>query len=149
MAVEDWLISESKKKLKSTNLKRPIYFFLGDFADGRDLSRPQSIIMPLEAFAPDTLTFTYPDSMASLAIAAQEDHQSHRKAYHGQLFTLQEIKDVVARFGMPGERWKSDPTMRYDKFVEVQVWDDGPIRRLLPAATRDALLDRRTCDGAV
>ncbi|ESX92351.1 hypothetical protein X754_21150 [Mesorhizobium sp. LNJC403B00] len=32
---------------------------------------------------------------------------------------------------MPGERWKTDPTMKYDKFIEVQVWDDRPINERL------------------
>lgn len=135
MAVEDWLICESRKKLGSTRLERPIYFFLGDvsegFADGRDQSRPRSFVIPLSAFSPDTLTFTYPDSMASLPIGTRDDHPSYRKAYHGHVFTLHEIKDVVAMFGMPGARWMTDPSMRYDKFIEVQVWDDRPIKRLL------------------
>ena len=130
LATEDWLIAERKKKLGSTYLDRPIYCFLGDFADGRDLSRPQSLVMPLMALSPGVLTFTYPDSMASLPIATRPDHIAERKEYHGQVFTLDEIVDVVARFGMPGDRWKTDPLMRYDKFIEVQVWDDRPIRQL-------------------
>lgn len=130
LAVENWLISESKKRLGSISLERPIYFFLGDFADGQDPTR-RSLVMPLAAFSPDMLTFTYPDSMASLPIATRDDHLPHRKEYHGRVFTLGEIKDVVARFGMPGDRWKTDPSMRYDRFIEVQVWNDAPIKRFL------------------
>ncbi len=89
--------------------------------------------MPLAAFSPDVLTFTYPDSMASLPIARQDDHVAHRKDYHGQVFTLCEITAVVARFGMPGDRWKTDPSMQYDRFIEVQVWDDRPIKRSMDA----------------
>ena len=133
LAVEDWLICESKRKLGSTSLVRPIYFFLGDFADGRDRSRPQSFVIPLAAFSPDMITFTYPDSMASLPIAKRDDQLLHRKEYHGQVFTLHEIKDVVAKFGLPGDRWMTDPSMRYDRFIEVQVWDDRPIKRVLKA----------------
>jgi hypothetical protein len=131
LAVEDWLMSESKKRLGSTSLERPIYFFLGDYADGHDRSRPQSFIIPLAEFSADMLTFTYPDSMASLPIATRDDHLPHRKEYHGRVFTLPEINDVVAKFGMPGDRWKTDPSMRYDRFIEVQVWNDGPIKRFL------------------
>ena len=133
IAVEDWLIAERKKKLGNTVLNRPVYFFLGNFADGNDPSRPASLVMPLDAFRTDTLTFTYPDSMASLPIATRDDHTFHRKSYHGQVFTLPEIKGVVSKFGLPGNRWKSDLTMEYDKFIEVQVWDDGPIKRVLAA----------------
>jgi hypothetical protein len=131
IAVEDWLICERRKKLGDTRLERPIYFFLGDFADGKDPSRPASLVMPLAAFAPETLTFTYPDSMASLPIATRDEHAFHRKDYHGQVFTLSEIERVVARFGLPEEQWKTDPTRTYDRFIEVQVWDDRPIERYL------------------
>ena len=131
VVVEDWLITERRKKLGKTPLNRPVYFFLGNFADGDDPSRPASLIMPLSAFRADRLTFTYPDSMASLPIATRDYHLPHRKAYHGQVFTLAEIKAVVGQFGMPATRWKNDPAMMYDRFIEVQVWDDQPIRHWL------------------
>ena len=69
--------------------------------------------------------------MASLPIATRDDHLVHRKDYHGRVFTLHEIKDVVARFEMPGDRWQADASMRYDRFIEVQVWDDEPIKLFL------------------
>ena len=131
IAVEDWLTAERYKKLGATVLNRPIYFFLGNFADGEDPSRPASLIMPLDAFQPEALTFTYPDSMASLPIATHEHHLFHRKPYHGRVFTLPEIKDVVSQFGLPGAHWKTDTTMQYDKFIEVQVWDNRPIKSFL------------------
>ena len=127
LATEDWLIAERNTKLGETALSRPIYFFLGNFADGKDPSRPASLVMPLSAFACDMLTFTYPDSMASLPIATRDCHRSQRKPYHGQVFALPEIREVISKYGLPGERWKTDPTMKYDKFIEVQVWDDKPI----------------------
>ena len=67
-AVENWLIAECRRKLGPTHLQRPRYFFLGNFADGRDRSRPESLVIPLAAFSPDTIAFTYPDNMASLAL---------------------------------------------------------------------------------
>jgi hypothetical protein len=132
LVTEEWLIGERSRKLGSTRLQRPIYFFLGDFADGRDRSRPCSLVIPLSVFSPDVLTFTYPDSMASLPIASRDDLIDHRQEYHGRVFTLQEIRDVVEKFGMPGERWKiDDPLRRLDRFIEVQVWDERPISLFL------------------
>ncbi|ESY10540.1 hypothetical protein NKI46_09045 [Mesorhizobium sp. M0615] len=128
---EEWLIRERRRLLGPTKLERPVYFFLGDFADGKDPSRPSRLVMRLREFPPETLTFTYPDSMASLPIATRDDLRPQRKRYHGQVFTLGEIEAVVAEFGMPGERWKTDPTMKYDKFIEVQVWDDRLINERL------------------
>ena len=130
-AVESWLIRESKKKVNAITLSRPIYFFLGDFADGKDSSRPQSCVIPLHYFPQDVLTFTYPDSMASLPIALEDKHLPHRREYHGQVFTLEEIQAVVAEHGLPNDRWKHDPARQYDRFIEVQVWNDAPIKRFL------------------
>ena len=54
-----------------------------------------------------------------------------------KVFTLPEIAAVVARFGLPGDRWKppsdrwkTEESMCYDRFIEVQVWDDRPLRSL-------------------
>ncbi len=133
-ATERWLLSERKRKLGAPHLTHPVYFFLGDFSDGLDPARACSIAMPLAAFSPETVTFTYPDSMASLPIAMHDDHIAHRKSYHGQVFTLDEIEAVIAAFGLPGARWKTEPSMKHDRFVEVQVWDDRPIREFLKQA---------------
>lgn len=125
-ATEQWLRSERTRKLGPSRLNRPVYFFLGDFADGLDPSRPLSVRLALSAFSPDMLTFTYGDSMSSLPIATRLEHVAIRKAYHGQVFTLDEIKNVVAAFGMPDKHAPSP-----DRFIEVQIWDDEPIRRLV------------------
>ncbi len=45
--------------------------------------------------------------------------------------------DPAPRFGKPDDRWKMVPSMRYDRFIEVQVWDDGPIKRFLKRNERD------------
>ena len=99
--------------------------------------------MPLAAFSPDTITFTYPDSMASLALGRSDDHAAIRRSYHGQVFTLPEIRDIVARFGMPdGGQNTAASISPFDRFVEVQVWDDRPCVRALAevsAASRSAV----------
>jgi hypothetical protein len=85
-------------------IERPIYFFLGDFADGADASRPCSVRIPLAALPADIVTFTFPDGMASLPLATRADDIAYRKHYHGQVFTLDEIKMVISEFGMLAER---------------------------------------------
>jgi hypothetical protein len=136
LETERWLLNERTRKLGAPRLRHPLYFFLGNFADGLDPSRPASLVMPLAVLPPDTVTFTYPDSMAGLPLDKETGKVCERMPYHGQVFTLAEVKHVVATFGMSGERWKTDPSMRYDRFIEVQVWDDRPVRNYL--ATREA-----------
>jgi hypothetical protein len=74
MRTETWLLAERKKKLGSPRMERPIYFFLGNMADGADASRPWPVVIPLTAFPADVLTFTYPDSMSSFPIGTREDN---------------------------------------------------------------------------
>lgn len=131
LTTERWLYAERKRKLGKTRLDHPIYCFLGDFADGLDPSRPESLVIPLAALPPETLTFTYPDSMASLALATKAAHAAERMPYHGQVFTLDEIRDVIAEHGMPDQRGKMAVPKFNDRFIEVQVWDDRPLRRFL------------------
>lgn len=120
---EHWLLIERTRKLGPPRLAHPIYFFLGDFADGQDPSRPQSVRLPLHIFPRDTITFTYPDSMASLPIGTHAENAAIRKPYHGQVFTLDEIREVIFEFGMPDKS-----SSAHDRFIEAQVWDVGPIR---------------------
>ncbi len=131
LETEAWLIAEKQRLLGKTHRHRPIYFFLGDFADGKDPSRPCSLVMPLASFPADVLTFTYPDSMASLPIAKREVHFGERQPYHGKVFTLDEVRLVVEEFGMPGDHWQTDNRRRFDRFIEVQVWDGRPILEFL------------------
>lgn len=128
---ETWLRRRRTAKLGPPALRCPIYFFLGDFADGADPSRPASIRVPLSWFAPETVTFTYPDSMASLPLGHHPDHAAERQPYHGEVFTLTELEAVVATYGLPGQRWRSDQTRRFDRFIEMQLWDDASLRDVL------------------
>jgi hypothetical protein len=115
---EAWLMSERYRKQGWPYLDHPVYFFLGDRSDWRHASRPASVVLPLKLFPEDALTFTFPDSMASLPLATEDRYLADRRDYHGKVFTLAEIDAVIAEVGMPSGR------DRYDTFVEVQVWDD-------------------------
>ncbi len=115
-ATEAWLIGERIRLLGPTPLARPLYFFLGDFADGLDPSRPCALVLPLAAFAPEILTFTLADSMEAIEDA-------------GPVLTLAEVTAHVAAHGLP------------DRFIEVQVWDTAPLDSFsrggdLPAQSR-------------
>lgn len=130
-ATEAWLLSERTRKIGVPKLRHPIYFFLGDMTDGADPSRLCSCVVPLERFPAYTITFTYPDSMASHLIGFREDLAGERLLPDGQLFTLAEITRLVAEEGLPGIRWQSDPRRRHDRFIEMQLWDDTPLAGLV------------------
>jgi len=131
ITTEEWLYAERTRKLGAPRLSHPIYFFLGDFC-GTDATRPLSVRLPLVAFSREAITFTYPDSMTSLPLATLVEHQDDRRPYHGHVFTLDEVQDVVSEYGMPGEE-SDHSASRYDTFIEVQIWDDEPLREYLPS----------------
>ena len=133
--VEAWLYKEFVQKRKKPYLRNPLYFVLGEndeffqkngfFSD----ENPVKLQIPLSLFGTDMISFTYPDSMPSLAIAMDTTGRGdlYRKPIHGQVFTLEEIIEVIQEYGMPGDKWKTEEHWRYDRFIEAQVWDDRPI----------------------
>ncbi len=133
--VEAWLHSDFVKKGKKPYLKSPLYFVLGENDDFFQKNgffsdvNPAKLQLPLSLFSSDMISFTYPDSMPSLAIATDITGRSdpYRKPIHGQVFTTEEITEVIQEYGMPGDKWKTEKHWRYDRFIEAQVWDDRPI----------------------
>lgn len=89
--------------------------------------------MPLDAFPPQVLTFTYPDSMASWLLGTREDLKSQRRPFHGKVFTLPEITKVVATYGLPKAKTILSDSGLSDGFIEAQIWDDRHIWTFLSA----------------
>lgn len=130
---EDWLTRRRQTLLGKTPLERPIYFFLGDFADGRDPSRPRSLVMPLSAFPSDTITFTYPDSMTSFSSRSDEN----RMYPYGEVFAFDQIVSVIDELGLPGDREVQAPLAHFERYLEMQAWDDRPILAFLASGKSD------------
>ncbi|MGL5795910.1 MAG: hypothetical protein ACRC06_16220 [Waterburya sp.] len=70
--------------------------------------------------------------MPSFNIPRTERGKTYLKPFHGQVFTLEEIKKVIQNYGLPGDKWKTEELWRYDRFVEVQIWDDRPLKKFVP-----------------
>jgi len=116
-------------------LRHPRYMVLGTskwFTDWYVEKR--EIRIPLNCFDSSTISFTYPDCLISMILAESPKWESRRRPYHGNVYTLQEIGDVIATFGMPDE---SDPA-RFEideHLIEAQIWDIEPLKRFLPEVT--------------
>lgn len=135
--VEAWLYNDFVKKGKKPDLQHPLYFVLGEhddlFQKGGFFSsaNPMKLKIPLSLFDSDMISFTYPDSMPSFNIPRVERGKSYLKPFHGQVFTKDEITEVVNTYGLPGDRWKVEEAWRYDRFIEAQIWDVRPIERFI------------------
>jgi hypothetical protein len=96
---------------------RPHYMILGAcpwllswYKDGRELR------IPLAAFDPAVVSFTYGDTFPAMRFA-------DGKPYRGQVYTLAELPEIVAAYGLPQE-WNSDGKGGPERYIEAQVWDD-------------------------
>lgn len=80
--------------------------------------------LPLSAFAPDTLSFTYGDLFPTFSSRVVDGREYRRAVY-----TLAEISDIIEKYGLPQD-WNAHGSYGPERYVEVQVWDDGPIEEL-------------------
>jgi hypothetical protein len=86
---------------------RPHYFILGScewvkgwYRDGREIQ------LLLKTVNPNVISFTYGDSFPAM-------RYQDGKSYRGQVYVLEELLGLVARYGLP------------------QVWDDEPVKEYL------------------
>jgi hypothetical protein len=123
-ATENWLRQEFIKKGGQPVLDYPHYFvvekaiWIAEGFDGQSCMQQ----LPISAFQPQQVSFTYPDSMISYWLQSQFGQVFHRPEYHGQVFTLSEISQVIKEFGIPDTEWQTEKSRQHDLFIEAQVW---------------------------
>jgi len=105
-------------------LEQPHYMILGScpwvkgwYVDGREVR------MPLAAFDPATVSFTYGDTFPAMRLR-------DGKPYRGRVYRLDELAGLIRAYGLPQE-WNPDGRQGPDRYIETQVWDDEPIRVFL------------------
>lgn len=78
-----------------------------------------SLQIPLTAFEPDTLSFTYGDLFPTM-------RYQDGKPYRGQVYTLDEIFGIIRQYGWPQD-WNTRGDHGPERYIEVQVWDERPL----------------------
>lgn len=121
---ESWLRAEFMAKGGQPQSLYPHYLTIGRSAwIEAGFDEPANFIqLPIATFHPDRISFTYPDSMVSYWLRSQCGQVFYRPEYHGRVFTLTEIYQIIDRFGIPELEWQTDPARKYDLFIEAQVW---------------------------
>jgi hypothetical protein len=109
---------------------RPHYLIVGPcpwlldwYEDGRALS------IPLAAFDPLVVSFTYGDTFPAMRFP-------DGRPYRGQVYTVAELPGLIRRYGLPQE-WNPDGDLGPDRYIEAQVWDDGPLRQWVDSPPSD------------
>ena len=110
--------------------EHPHYFVLGEFslweADGS-----RKLQLPLSELPPACVSFTLTDSFFNYRSHNLRGVAIPPRPYHGELFTTDELPGQVERYGLPGDAWRTDPARRFEVYIEVQLWSDAPLDRLL------------------
>ena len=109
--------------------RRPIYLVLGRpkwlerAGDPVTLATTEELVVPLDIIPRDVISFTYPDSMVSAFMVEEANPAYYEPEYHGKVFTLEEIGEILERRGMPGEGWTTRMPAHLAHYIEAQVWD--------------------------
>lgn len=105
-------------------LARPHYMILGTcpwlkqwYVDGQELQ------IKLTSISEDCVSFTYGDSFPAM-------NYNDVKPYRRQIYTLNELGEIVRRYGLPQE-WNPDGKGGPERYIEAQVWDDTPLKEVL------------------
>lgn len=123
-------------RAKGGRLEReaPIYFCLGSSSWWAGFCDHEEIRIELKDIDPKTISFTYPDSFASLGMLARFGLKHEAKPYHGTVFTLDEITSVVREFGIPTgvspSGYKEYHKEELETYIEAQLWSDEPLRAI-------------------
>lgn len=113
--------------------KVPHYAILGESEIWAKI-RPSALRIPLENLPADAISFTYTDSFANYVGRDLDGDVIPRKPQYETLYRLDELPYLFQRWGWPGDRWKTEPDWAHDLYVEVQLWDDEPLRPFIAAA---------------
>ncbi|WP_307470654.1 hypothetical protein [Paenibacillus harenae] len=81
--------------------------------------RPGVIIIPWEKFTDESISFTYGDLFPTMRFQDQ-------KPYRKQVYTKNEIKQIINQFGFPQE-WNRNGDKGPERYIEAQVWDEDVI----------------------
>ena len=114
----------------------PHYFVLGESDWYESLAiGMQRVQLALSDLPEDQTTVTYPDSFTALGFGPEFGVPREPQPYHGRVFLLTELPELIGRFGVPSPRWRAEhqtwTTWPQEAYIEVQLWTDEAVRQHL------------------
>lgn len=111
--------------------KSPHYFVLGGAYWFKHLCpNTKEVRIPLSFFKSESVSITYPDSFVSMGFLPEFGLPHDERPYHGKVFKPSDLPALIAEYGMPSDDYRKDyknyVNEEFEKFIEVQVWDDSP-----------------------
>ncbi|MFD2117570.1 hypothetical protein ACFSTH_12885 [Paenibacillus yanchengensis] len=139
---EQWLCESFIAKGKTPVQTYPLYAVYGQSAWIEKYGAAFNIVsirIPLSLFVSNDISFTYPDSMISYEQRKQIKQQSSvtnsstmkPSSWYGQVFTMDEVKELVASQGLPEQSWTSELSEESAPYIEAQIWNDQILHNLI------------------
>ncbi|HXQ60936.1 MAG TPA: hypothetical protein VN796_01310 [Acidimicrobiales bacterium] len=115
--------------------RAPHYFVLGSSPWYRGLAAEMGeVVLPLAALPSEVSSVTASDSVTAMGFGGDYGLPLVRRASHGRVFRLEELADVIDTFGLPSsgpggyDGYQNRP---FEKYIEIQLWSDGPLTSLM------------------
>jgi hypothetical protein len=124
----DWFLNRRKyleEKIRDLFIKKggapkskvPHYMSLGESDYLKEwFINPSFVKIPIEEFNVDTLSFCYGDVFPTFS-----DSFDDGKEYRKQVYTFDEIKEIIKKYGYPQE-WNKNGENGPERYIEVHVW---------------------------
>jgi hypothetical protein len=122
--------------------RAPHYFVLGASEWFAGLyPETGSIVLPVAGLPLDQTTITYPDSVVAMGLGAEFGLPPQpSRPYHNRLFRVSDLPGLVSQYGLPRDArpasYDGYHRERFEMYVEVQLWTDGPVRSFLGSVDR-------------
>jgi hypothetical protein len=85
--------------------------------------KPGVLSIPWDEFLEESISFTYGDLFPTMRY---QDHKPYRK----QIYTKNEIIEIINQFGFPQE-WNKIGDKGPERYIEVQIWDEEIIKKYM------------------
>lgn len=105
----------------------PHYAILGTFSLYESDPHWRSVAVPLNEVPSDVLSFTFTDSFFAFSDRNLRGVAIPPRPYHRCVYRLEDLPGLNEEFGLPGERWRTEPDRVFDVYVEAQIWDDAAV----------------------
>ena len=104
----------------------PHYFVLGESEWFKGLYRPAAEVrLDISTLPPQVVSVTYPDSLTSMGLLPEFGINVESQPHHGLVFRLDELPQVVERFGLLDSprpnSYTGHPHANFEHYIEVQV----------------------------
>ena len=112
--------------------RSPHYFVLGESPWFRGLyGDAAEVRVRLNDLPTEQVSITYPDSITSMGPLAEFGITVSHRPYHGNVYRIEELSQLIARFGLPHgpkpHTYEGHQFEDFEHYVEVQVWSDDAL----------------------